>query len=67
VDHTGLAARLFHAVFLVFWFKLYQLSRCTQLLNWVFLNLWAGQALGRNKAFYGSLILNESRPVAADA
>ena len=28
---------------------------CRAVLKWAFLNLWAGQALGRNKAFYGPL------------
>jgi hypothetical protein len=28
---------------------------CRAVLKWVFLNLWAGQWLGRNKAFYGPL------------
>jgi hypothetical protein len=31
------------------------LPYCQAALNWVFLNLWAGQWLGRKKAFYGPL------------
>jgi hypothetical protein len=30
-------------------------TQCRAALKWVFLNLWAGQAVGRNKAFYGPL------------
>ena len=32
-----------------------RLGLCRAALKWVFLNLWAGQWLGRNKAFYGPL------------